>query len=96
MSVRRIERPLKHPYCWNCGADPGGRRLVTIREAAQYCNVSVNAVYRWMERELIEWVYNAGGKRLIYKDSLIRRAGEDSPAHECAQQEAEAAVREGR
>ncbi len=46
---------------------------MTLREPAQYCNVSVNAVYRWMDQGLIEWVYNAGGKRRIYKDSLIRR-----------------------
>ncbi len=73
MSVRRIDLPMQEPYCWNCGADPGGRRLVTLREATQYCSVSVNAVYRWMEQGLIEWVYNAGGKRRIYKDSLICR-----------------------
>ncbi len=51
-----------------------------LREAAQYCNVSVNAVYRWMEQGLIEWVYNAGGKRRIYKDSLIRRQQDDDAA----------------
>ncbi len=82
MSVRRVERPLEEPYCWNCGADAGGRRLVTLREAAQYCNVSVNAVYRWMEQGLTEWVYNAGGKRRIYKDSLIRRQQDDEAAPE--------------
>ncbi len=85
---------MQDPYCWNCGADPGGRRLVTLREATQYCNVSVNAVYRWMEQGLIEWVYNAGGKRRIYKDSLICRPQDDEAArkgneHEAARQAGE-------
>ena len=84
---------MKDPYCWNCGADPGGRRLVTLREATQFCNVSVNAVYRWMEQELIEWVYNAGGKRRIYKDTLICRPQN----HDAARQDTrpEAAGQEG-
>ncbi len=73
---------MQEPYCWNCGADPGGRRLVTLSEATRYCNVSVNAVYRWMEEGLIEWVYNAGGKRRIYKDSLIRRQKGDEAARQ--------------
>ncbi len=55
---------------------------MTLREAAQYCNVSVNAVYRWMERGLIEWVYNAGSKGRIYKDSLIFRPQDDDAARE--------------
>lgn len=86
MSVRRIARPMQEPYCWNCGSDPCGRQLVTITEAAQYCKVSINAVYRWMERGLIEWVYNAGGKRRIYKDSLTRNPEDDPPAQGTLQQ----------
>ena len=82
MSIRRIARPLQEPYCWNCSSDPGGRQLVTVTEAARYCKVSVNAVYRWMERGLIEWVYNAGGKRRIYKDSLTRTPEEAESAPE--------------
>ena len=88
MSVRRINRPLQEPYCWNCGSDAGGRQLVTILETAEYCKVSVNAVYRWMEQGLIEWVYNAGGKRRIYKDSLIRCPQNDDAARESDGREA--------
>lgn len=77
MSIRRIERPLSDPYCWNCGTDPGGRQLVTVREAAEFCGVSINAVYRWMEQGLVEWIYNAGGRRRIYKDTLVRDPGDE-------------------
>jgi excisionase family DNA binding protein len=54
--------------CWNCT----NRRLLTIDEAAAACAVSTNTVYVWMKRGDIEWVYNPGGKRLIYWDSLVR------------------------
>jgi len=55
--------------CWNCA----NRRLLTIQEAAEACGVSTNTLYKWMTRGVIEWVYNPGGKRLIYWDSLVRR-----------------------
>lgn len=71
---------LPEPYCWVCGRDAGGRQVVTIREAAEYCGVSINCIYRWMDQGRIEWVYTAGGKRRIYKDSLIRRPKQQPPA----------------
>jgi len=55
--------------CWNCR----NRRLVTVREAAEACGVAINTIYQWMRRGHIEWVYNAGGKRRIYWDSLVKR-----------------------
>ena len=66
--------------------------MVTVGETARYCRVSVNAVYRWMELGLIEWVYNAGGKRRIYKDSLVRPPQEDEA--ERSGEEPEAARRD--
>jgi excisionase family DNA binding protein len=65
-----LAKPPVRPFCWNCGADPAGRRLLTISEAAGYCGVSANSIYRWMERERVEWVLTAGKKRRIYRDSL--------------------------
>lgn len=72
MTVRRpsSDRPVPVPQCWNCGADPGGRRVVTIKEASRICRVSTNSIYRWMEKSLIEWIYIAGGQRRIYRDTL--------------------------
>jgi hypothetical protein len=45
-----------------------------------------------MELGLIEWVYNAGGKRRIYKDSLVRPPQEDEA--ERSGEEPEAARRD--
>jgi excisionase family DNA binding protein len=59
-----------------CGQDPAGRELVTIAEAAQLCRVSKAAIYRWMHRGRVEWIYNAGGYRRIYRDTLIRKPEE--------------------
>src|SRR5688572_19955030 len=73
LKTSRFSTGRPESYCWNCQADFHGRQLITIREAARYCKVSVNSIYRWMENELIEWIYNAGGKRRIYRDSLIRK-----------------------
>jgi hypothetical protein len=55
--------------CWNCT----NRRLLTIQEAGTACGVSTRKLYVWMKRGVVEWVYNRGGKRLIYWDSLVRR-----------------------
>jgi excisionase family DNA binding protein len=70
MNEGSLGKPPVRPFCWNCGADPAGRRLLTIGEAAGYCGVSANSIYRWMERERVEWVLTAGRKRRIYQDSL--------------------------
>jgi len=56
--------------CWNCGS----RQFLTIDEAADACGVSVNTIYIWMKRGVVEWVYNPSGKRLLYLDSLVRRS----------------------
>jgi hypothetical protein len=61
--------PIEITCCWNCR----NQRLVTIQKAATECSVSVNTIYVWMKRGAIEWVYNAGGKRRIYWDSLVKR-----------------------
>jgi len=55
--------------CWNCT----NRRLLTIQETATACGVSTRKLYVWMKRGVVEWVYNQGGKRLVYWDSLVRR-----------------------
>ena len=55
--------------CWNCT----NRRLLTLEEAAEACGASINTIYQWMRRGDIEWVYNAGGNRRIYWDSLVSR-----------------------
>ncbi len=63
--VKRIEISC----CWNCS----NRRLLTIKQAADLCNVSLNTLYVWMKQGIVEWVYNAGGKPRIYWDSLVWR-----------------------
>lgn len=77
-----VESSGQEPPCWNYS---GGqqRELVTILEAAKSCGVSVNAVYMWMDKRRTEWLYNAGGKRRIYRDSLPRRKDDtvSSPVH---------------
>jgi excisionase family DNA binding protein len=44
---------------------------LTVREAADVCAVSTQTVYKWMNRGDIEWVYNPGGKMLVYWDALV-------------------------
>jgi excisionase family DNA binding protein len=78
MNETTLEKSPVRPYCWNCGADPAGRRLLTISEAAGYCGVSANSIYRWMERVRVEWVLTAGRKRRIYRDSLASPGGSGS------------------
>jgi predicted site-specific integrase-resolvase len=63
---------LPAPRCWNCRPDLTGSRLLTISEAARSCGVSINAVYQWMERGLIDWVLTPGGMRRIFSDTLTR------------------------
>jgi len=60
------------PYCWNCGKDPQGRKLFSITEASDYCKVSIQTIYRWMEDYRVQWILTAGGQRRIYLDSLIK------------------------
>jgi len=69
--LRRTEKTglIEMNCCWNCR----NRRLVTVTEAARACNVNINTVYLWMKQGVIEWVYNVGGKRRVYWDSLVNR-----------------------
>jgi excisionase family DNA binding protein len=64
---------LYEPYCWNCGRDPEGRKVLTVAEAAKYCGVSRASIYRWMSQNRVLWLITAAGRRRIYRDSLIRR-----------------------
>jgi helix-turn-helix protein len=72
MGRHKIVRPERAPACWNCGGNALARRLMKITEVAAFCRVSHSAVYQWMAKGLVEWVYTAGGKRRIFKDSLFR------------------------
>jgi len=67
--MRTKAKVIQISCCWNCR----NRRLVTVKEAAEACGVSINTIYQWMKRGVIEWVYNPGGKRRIYWDSLLSR-----------------------
>jgi hypothetical protein len=58
--------------CWNCEPDVLGPSLLTVEEAAALCGVSTASVYRWMERDRVEWLYHAGGRRRVCRDSLFR------------------------
>ena len=71
MAVAAAE--LYEPYCWNCGRDPEGRKVLTVAEAAEYCGVSRATIYRWMSQNRVLWLITATGRRRIYRDSLIRR-----------------------
>lgn len=52
---------------------PGSARLlVSISDAAQLAAVSRRTVYNWMTRGLVEWTENAGGRRLVFEDTLFR------------------------
>ena len=73
MAVAAAE--LYEPYCWNCGRDPEGRKVLTVAEAAKYCGVSRATIYRWMSKNRVVWLITATGRRRIYRDSLIRRPG---------------------
>lgn len=66
--------------CWNCGVDALQRPLLTVEEAAALCSVSTASVYRWMERDRVEWLYHAGGRRRVRRDSLFRSATGREPA----------------
>jgi len=66
------EASVNHiPCCWNCGRDPEGRIMITIEEASCLCSVSVKTIYRWMELFKVDWLVTAGGRRRIYRDSLL-------------------------
>ena len=39
--------------------------MLTIRETAQYCRVSVPAIYQWMEQFQIQWVTTPLGRPRI-------------------------------
>ncbi|RPJ83763.1 MAG: DNA-binding protein [Acidobacteria bacterium] len=69
---RRIGRTelIEIKCCWNCGS----RQFLTIEEAAEACGVSINTIYTWMKRGVVEWVYNLSGRRLVYLESLVRRS----------------------
>jgi len=74
--------------CYACGHDAFGRKLLTIREAAIFCKVSTTTIYHWMDRDLIDWVKTAGGKRRIFQDSLIQRVPPPDPAPQGEEAEA--------
>jgi len=63
---------MKRPYCWGCGRDSEGRKVLSIEEAMEVAHISFATLYRWMRREKIEWAYNHRGERRIYRDSLLR------------------------
>ena len=63
---------MRRPYCWGCGKDSEGRKVLSIEEAMELAHVSFSTLYRWMRREEIEWAYNHRGERRIYQDSLLR------------------------
>ncbi|RPJ82943.1 MAG: DNA-binding protein, partial [Acidobacteria bacterium] len=50
---RRIGRTelIEIKCCWNCGS----RQFLTIEEAAEACGVSINTIYTWMKRGVVEW-----------------------------------------
>jgi hypothetical protein len=74
LTAPKFARELYEPYCWNCGRDPRGRKLLTVPEAAAICAVAPGTVYRWMDEFRVQWVLTAGGQRRVYLDSLIRHA----------------------
>jgi hypothetical protein len=75
LSAPKSARELYEPYCWNCGRDPRGRKLLTVPEAAAICAVAPGTVYRWMDEFRVQWVLTAGGQRRVYLDSLKGLAG---------------------
>jgi excisionase family DNA binding protein len=72
--IGRMRKTATEPYCWNCGRDPRGRKLLTVPEAAEICGVASTTVYRWMDEYRVQWILTAGGRRRIDRDSLIRHA----------------------
>lgn len=48
----------------------GGRRTVSVREAAQLTGVSRRTVYCWLKAGRVEYVRTAGGSVRIVEDTL--------------------------
>jgi predicted site-specific integrase-resolvase len=48
------------------------RPLVNIVQACAIAKVSRRTIYYWMDLGRVEYVYTAGGRRLIYADTLLR------------------------
>jgi len=60
--------------CYSCDHERLDRQLLTVHEAAKFCKVSVKTIYNWMDWGWIEWVETAGGKRRVFRGSLIQQS----------------------